>query len=524
MITGNAADRLLTRIGLGGRVVRNSAFLFSANAGAKAIAFLLNALILWKLTDDDFSAYRWAVAWVGILANFVEFGMLRVGVRAIARSPGQAAVVFRALTRVKAVLALITGIVLIITLELFFFHLEQFPLLRVLSYIWFLVVIAHVLKKNHEAVFGGLERMGWIALFTFFNRLANLALVFVLLENGGTIVGVFFVFLGVELFELAVQAWVLRRMLRRDLPGIVAAFEAKDEATRQELLDESADGEVAEAEELAPPENYERRSFGTWLREATPFGLQELSGEVYMRFDTVMLGALVSAQAVADYNKAYLILTALLVLPAALSQAVFPQLSAMHRRNPAEMKRYFRQNYLIMVSIGPLVAAAFWLASPLILWVMRGKVPEVQAIYKVAMLTIPFYFLTMPLVYFLGAIFQQRYVTVVSIAMALFNIVANLMVIPHYGALGAAGTTLATEALALLLFCSYLQRHHGGLFHAKGLLALVVFHGFFWFVLLTLHIDARGFAIQFCYAFTYAVMTAAVVLFLRRETLKRLRA
>jgi len=454
---------LIGRLGLGGRVLRNSFYLFLANGVAKLLAFALNVLIIWTVSEESFGAYRWAVAYVGVFANLVELGLLRVGVRAIARSPGDAVAVFHGLNRAKAWLCLGTGMLIVGITEGGLRGIDDFPLLRLLSYLWFLVVIIHVLKKSHEAVFLGLERMGWTAVFLVGNRLLTLSAAAYFLYYSDSLIGLFAVFLAVDTIDLFMQGMAMRHTLRRDLPAIVEAHHRHDAET----------GVVSDVESGAFDTPRGPRA---WIRESLPFGLQELTAEIYMRMDSVMLGLMLSQTAVSDYNKAYLILTAVLVLPNALSQAIFPQLSAMFRRHPLEMRRYFRQNYLMMIALGPTVMAALMVLAPVVLTAMKGNTPDVHHVYLVAMSTLPIYFLTMPLSYFLSAVYRQTFVTWVSVSMALFNIVANWFLIPHLGPLGAAMATFATECLALLCFATYLQNRFPGLFDRKGLLGLGLMH------------------------------------------------
>lgn len=456
--TATSARSLVQRLNLGGRVMRNSAYLFGANTVAKLLAFLLNMLIIWGMSDEDFGIYRWVVAFVGIFANLVDLGLLRVGVRSIARSPDQACEVFRGLCRTKAVLSIFSAGLLVVTVEFFLHSIDQFATIRILSYIWFLVVVVHVMRKNHEAVFLGLERMGWTALFLITNRFLTLAFVAVFLLFSKDIIALFVVFLLVDVIDLIGQWVAMRRLMRLELDAIQRAhLERLAEAGRE-------------------PEPPARRTLGQWIREGLPFGLQELTAEIYMRIDSVMLGILLSHTAVSDYNKAYLILTSVLVLPNAISQAVFPRLSEMQRRDPDEMRRYFRRSYLLMIALGPFVMAGMMVAAPLVLTAMKGNTPEVTLVYVVAMSSLPLYFLTMPLSYFLGAVDRQVYVTCVSVIMALFNITVNFYLIPDFGPLGAATATILTEALALALFSAFLQRHYPGLFDLRGLVQLAAIH------------------------------------------------
>jgi O-antigen/teichoic acid export membrane protein len=102
---------------------------------------------------------------------------------------------------------------------------------------------------------------------------------------------------------------------------------------------------------------------------------------------------------------------------------------------------------------GFLVAAFYWIASDMLVVFLFGEsYASSAAILRVLALSIPAIFVS----YSLGAILMTRdnmkTKTYFMGIVALFNIVANLFMIPEFGAQGAAITTLMSAVLLLTLY------------------------------------------------------------------------
>jgi len=182
------------------------------------------------------------------------------------------------------------------------------------------------------------------------------------------------------------------------------------------------------------------------LRLSWPMGVYLLIFSAYDRAaDSLMIRRMLGENEVAWYGLAYKIY-AVLVQPAYfLVSGVFPILSA-----KKETKKVFELTAgLLLIAVG-LVISVSWILAPWMIKVLAGegyeKAVEVLRILVFALL---FSYLGHLVGFTLIAKEGQKEMSKLSLLVLVFNLVANLIFIPVFGLKGAAGVTVATEALSL---------------------------------------------------------------------------
>lgn len=183
-----------------------------------------------------------------------------------------------------------------------------------------------------------------------------------------------------------------------------------------------------------------------FLKEALPLGVSTVLAMLYFRIDTVILGYISGDFAVGIYSAPYKILDVILSLPVIFMSSVFPVMTQAIAQGPGNLQRIFDKaiNYSIMAA-APIVAGAFWLSGPIIL-LLAG--PEFELSIPVLRILV-----WVTAISFLGAVFtytviasgRQRILVIPYIVATIFNIVANIILIPKYSYLAAAYITIATE-------------------------------------------------------------------------------
>lgn len=188
------------------------------------------------------------------------------------------------------------------------------------------------------------------------------------------------------------------------------------------------------------------------LAETLPMGIAVVVTAIYFRVDTILLAFLRSDAEVGIYNGAYRILDVLTFFPAAFVGLLMPRLSRYALLDGARFAKVFQGGLeaLLMVtfpvSVGLLleavpivsfIAGKEFLASGLPLAILSG------AVFMI----------------FFGSLFSNALIAkkkqwplaYIYIVGMVVNIGANLFVIPRWGYVGAAWTTLLTEGIATLL-------------------------------------------------------------------------
>ena len=177
-----------------------------------------------------------------------------------------------------------------------------------------------------------------------------------------------------------------------------------------------------------------------FMREAAPIGLGILLSALYFRCDIYFLQWWAGLETVGIYNAAFRIVEALRLFPAAVLAVAFPALCTAGDGRP--LKRLL----VMLGSAGAATAVAVYAAAPVILGVLYGErfLEGVNAL-QILGLAVPLFFLNYALTHqVIGWNGQRLYLAIAGIAL-FANIIANTVLIPSAGMVGAAFATLLTE-------------------------------------------------------------------------------
>lgn len=214
------------------------------------------------------------------------------------------------------------------------------------------------------------------------------------------------------------------------------------------------------------------------LRESFPLVLSSVAVGIYHRIDQVMLHKMSGDQVLGPYVIAVQLTELFSTLPVALMSTLFPALSQ-SASDPERFARYLRESYrFLLVLVFGACAIVTPVASPFV-EVFYGKqfLPTAPLLIVLVWSEIPVFFgviMTNAMV----ARGVQRWLPVTTVLGAICNVVLNLILIPHFGALGASWATVVSYSLAgiflLLLFSDTRQLVLPGLRVATPLLLLAI--------------------------------------------------
>jgi O-antigen/teichoic acid export membrane protein len=196
------------------------------------------------------------------------------------------------------------------------------------------------------------------------------------------------------------------------------------------------------------------------FREALPFGVTHFLGLASYNLDTVLLGFLKGSVAVGLYNAAYRPVTVALALPMTYFHGLFPVLSRTFAQSESDFRTAVRKSlWMTTICALPLGVGATFLAEPIIGLVFGPDyapgAPALRLLGWSAALTVLRGTFRQGL---LAAGHQTLDLGCSAFSVAL-NVVLNIVLIPRYGIVGAAGATLVSEA-AWLGLAIYLFRGH----------------------------------------------------------------
>jgi O-antigen/teichoic acid export membrane protein len=181
------------------------------------------------------------------------------------------------------------------------------------------------------------------------------------------------------------------------------------------------------------------------LRVSIPFGLNALFVSVYLTVDVILVQLAWGDAEVGLYRGAVMLLTLLTIVAETLSTGIFPRM-ATHLGKPAEAgaELAFASRILLALAV-PAAVGGMMTAEPLMVLFGGQAFASSAAPFILMAPLLPFRFLSNGAGMALSALDQQGDRTRGALIAAVLNVAVNLYVIPLYGAMGAAGTTLLTE-------------------------------------------------------------------------------
>ncbi len=213
------------------------------------------------------------------------------------------------------------------------------------------------------------------------------------------------------------------------------------------------------------------------LKSSVPFVLFRLRGQVFMDIDTVMISMLRGDLMTGWYAAAQKVLRLFTFIPTSFSQAMLPAMSREAERSREGTARTLIRStrYLLMIGL-PIAGVGYVLSDPIVRVMFGPAYQQGAAALKILVWSVPFAFLNGAMVAAVGAVGRERQGMFIMLGCGLFSALSNLIVVPLFGHLGAASTTLMSEILIMGLQLRLLRRELPGLtltHQLEGLLAAV---------------------------------------------------
>lgn len=185
------------------------------------------------------------------------------------------------------------------------------------------------------------------------------------------------------------------------------------------------------------------------ITEGLPVLLAESTEYVSLRVDSLVIGTFVGGAGAGIYGSAYniyMIGVVLLYLPAL---AAFPTLARFSfQHEGVEYRTFARKLSVLVVLFGIFLAAILYLIAPFVVLFLYG--PEFKAsvsVLQVLVFALPFVALGRLTMQALNAANLQKWTFRASLTGAIANIALNLALVPPFGYIAAAFTTVSTEAI-----------------------------------------------------------------------------
>ncbi len=199
----------------------------------------------------------------------------------------------------------------------------------------------------------------------------------------------------------------------------------------------------------------DRASLRSLAAQAPVFTLRAACATLYWRIDVFLLAHFRPVAEVGYYTAAYRLLDVAVLLPQSLCLALFPRLAGDRAGEPRW--RPAALSWLLLLT-APLALVVSLLARPLLAALYGSGLAIAAPLLSILIWTVAPYAWNRYHAYLLVAADQQHVDLAINAAMLALNIALNLVLIPRYGALGAALVTLATALVYGAAQLAWLKR------------------------------------------------------------------
>lgn len=184
-----------------------------------------------------------------------------------------------------------------------------------------------------------------------------------------------------------------------------------------------------------------------------PLMLSGITIWIYMKIDQIMLGQMLGNEAVGIYSAATRISEVWYFIPSTIVASVFPTVVATKKHSENSYQTQLQNLYCLMTILSLSVAIPMTFLAKLLILVMYGEAYiEAGEILSIHIWTSIFVFLGVASSSWFIAEGKQMLSLQRTTVGGLVNIALNLVLIPKFGAIGAAYATVISQAVASLLY------------------------------------------------------------------------
>ena len=405
------------------RIARNALVPLLAMVIARGLMWAFAAYYLRVLGLENYGYYAHAVNLIGFFGPLTDFGLGVLLTREVSRRPDAAAAYFAIVQRVRLLLS-IAAIPVVVLIMLAFWRADIVQPNTILAAgLLAVALIPANVAGTASSLFAARERMDYTALVQVATALLTVGLGTVAIAVGWGIVGL----AGTALIANVVTAFVLLRALPRT---------------------------------ATPNASWDGRLAWTLMVASLPLMLNALLNVLFFRIDIQVLTMARDISEVGFYGAAYKYVEAFALLPSALVLALFPALSRIAPNDRAALQRIFNKalQFMLVLAVGGAVCFSWYATS--FIWVIGGDkfLPHGATALAILIWFLPLSYVNAITQYVLIALDRQKWIAIAFALATAFNLVTNIIFIPHYGYAAAATTTVLSEIVLLAPFFIILRQ------------------------------------------------------------------
>lgn len=183
-----------------------------------------------------------------------------------------------------------------------------------------------------------------------------------------------------------------------------------------------------------------------------PFALTGILYTIYYSIDIIMLTNMIGDYATGIYNATYKLISVLTLFYSVYTAVIFPVMSRLFKNNKKLLIISYEKSikYLMLIII-PIAIGTMLYSSDIIQLIYGYEYGQAASVLSILIWTVCLLFLSGASNTLLNASHQEVTVTKIYAIAAVFNIVLNFIMIPHFSYNGAAITTVLSDVLIVVL-------------------------------------------------------------------------
>jgi O-antigen/teichoic acid export membrane protein len=377
----------------------------------KLATFAMFVAIARQLGPTGLGDITFAIALTGQLLVISGFGMDTVVARESIRRPPLLGSLMASSLVIKLILS---GPALLVALVIVFVG-DYSAEARLAVLLIGLSTLIDVLENTWNSAFQAYERLELVAGLIAFQRLLTGGLAIAVVAAGGGVVPVSGTFLVVSVATILLAMWLLRFVAR-------------------------------------PTWSVRRSRLLPLFRTGFPIGVAILLFTVLLRIDMVILSLIAGNHEVGIYGAAFRVFESTMFLTWAFTAATFPWFSRKHAENDARVSRGYEMGLVVVLAVlTPIGLACILLATPIIHVLFGEQFDASITPLRLLGTVVIAYGINVLTTTILAANDKPRLMHRVLLLTVFQNIGMNLLLIPPYGATGAAISAAVSGLLLAVL-------------------------------------------------------------------------
>ncbi|UXM85421.1 flippase [Methanococcus aeolicus] len=398
-------------------IAKNTTILYMSEILSRFLGFVYVMYMARYLGAEGYGIISFAMAFTGIFAVFMDFGINQMSIRDISRDRTITEQYFNNILTLKIIICIVIYLLIIIIMNIADYNITTVFVVYVIA----LSTIFSSFNQTIYSIYQSHEKMEYMGIGKILNSILMFSGVFLAIFLNLDIIKFAYVYLMASIANFVYCIYVL-------------------------------------SIKFVKPKLSVDWKFWKWLlKEALPFGLGVIFVSIYFNIDSVMLSAMKGNIYVGWYNAPYRLILVLLSIPALYTASILPIMSK-NFKNLKNLKKIYFTSFKFLFSISSLIFIEMFLFADEIINFIYGAdyEPSINAL-RTLIFVIPIIFITYLSGNLLSVTGKQKYLCNVVMLNAIFNILLNYLLIPRFDILGASIATVLTEliGLFLMMYCIF---------------------------------------------------------------------